>query len=175
MSSPNLTLGTPDANQAAAKSVASVQFRVVGFPGGADDEDVEIVVDATDVRCGTGVSPCGSSNAAGGGDYIGQLEADTPFQATDHNSGVTGTGSDASTVLQTDFPITVGCAATADVTEGSHCSVTTSMDAQVPGAIPESKRIIMEFDQVTIWDGGPDGDVLTPDNSLFFVQGVMVP
>ena len=175
MSSPNLTLGTPDANGAPAKSVASVLFKVVGFPGGVDDEDVQIVVDATDIRCGTGVSPCGSSNTIGGADYVGQLEADTPFQATDHNSGLTGTGSDPSTMLQTDFPITVGCAATADATEGSHCSVTTSMDAQVPGAIQESKRMIMEFDQVTLWDGGPDGDVLTPDNSLFFIQGVMVP
>jgi hypothetical protein len=175
MSSPNLTLGTPDANLAAAKSVASVQFRVVGFAGGVDDEDVEIVVDATDIRCGTGVSPCGSSNTAGGADYVGQLEADTAFQLTDHNSGPTGTGSDSSTVLQTDFPITVGCAATADAGEGSHCSVATSMDAQVPGTIPESKRMLMEFDQVTVSDGGPDGDVLTPDNSPFLVQGVMVP
>ena len=33
----------------------------------------------------------------------------------------------------------------------------------------------LEFDQVTIWDGGTDGDILTPDNSLLFVQGIMVP
>src|SRR4051812_18207015 len=80
MSSPNLTVGTPDANQAPAKSVASVQFKIVGFAGGVDDEDVEITVDATDIRCGSGVSPCGSANTTGGADYVGQLEADTPLQ-----------------------------------------------------------------------------------------------
>jgi hypothetical protein len=174
-SSPNVTVGTPDANLAPAKSVASVLFRSVGVAGGPDDQDVEIVVEATDVRCQAGVSTCGSANSAGGADYVGQLEANTPFQLTDHNSGPTGVGSDPSTVLQTDFPITVSCAATSDTTEGSSCSLTTSMDAQVPMAIPESKRMIMELDQVTLWDGGPDGNVLTPDNSLFFVQGVAVP
>jgi hypothetical protein len=169
-------MGTPDANLAPAKGVASVKFRVVGTAGGVDDQDVEITVDAVDMRCQTGVTtPCGSANSAGGPDYVGELEANTPFQVSDHNSGPTGTGSDPATVLQIDFPITVGCAATVDNTVGSTCAVTTTMDAQVPMAIQESKRMSMEFDQVTVWDGGPDGDVLTPDNSLLFVQGVMVP
>ena len=174
-SSPNLTIGTPDANLAPSKSVASVIFRVVGAAGGVVDQDVTMTVSATDVRCQASGTACGSANSAGGSDYTGELEANTPFQATDHNSGLTGTGSDPSTMLQLDFPFSVGCAATADTTVGSTCSVVTSMNAQVPAAIQETKRMALEFDQVTVWDGGPDGDVLTPDNSLFFIQGIMVP
>jgi hypothetical protein len=173
--SPNVTLGTPDANGAAAKGIASARFQTVGAPGGVDDLDVQMTVEALDVRCQTGVTACGSTNTAAGPDYTGTLEANTPFQVSDHNSGPTGTGSDPSTVLQIDFPFSVGCVATADATVGSTCSVTTSMDSQVPGTIPEGKRMNMELDQVTLWDGGPDGDILTPDNSLFFVQGILIP
>src|SRR4051812_39548699 len=173
--SPNLTLRTPDAHGAPAQGVGSIRFRSVGAPGGVDDQDVAMDVDASDVRCQTGVTACGSTNTAAGPDYVGQLEANTPFQLTDHNSGPTGTGSDPSTVLQIDFPFAVGCVATADATVGSTCSVSTSMDAQVPGAVPEAKRMNMELDQATIWDGGPDGDILTPDNSIVFVQGVFIP
>src|SRR5687767_10396472 len=47
-----LTVGTPDANGAAANSVGSVELRViVGNPGPPEDSDIILKLDITDVRC----------------------------------------------------------------------------------------------------------------------------
>jgi hypothetical protein len=171
-SSPNLTVGTPDANGAAAKSVGSARFKVIGAPGGADDEDVQMTFGVTDVRCQAGVTACGSTNTVAGPDYTGELEANTPMQITDHAGGPTG---EATTMLQIDFPFSMPCNATADTTVGSSCSVATTMNTQVPGAVHDSRRNTTELDGVTVWDGGQDGDILSPDNSIVFVQGVFAP
>ena len=172
--SPNLTVGTADANGAPAKSVGSVLYKVIGTQGGVDDLDIQMTTSITDVRCRNGVTPCGGTNAADGPDYTGELETNAAFQITDHNNGGTS-GTDPATLLQVDFPYPLTCTATADTTVGADCMVTTTADAQVPGVIPEGKRMLVELDQFTVWDGGPDGTVSTPDNSLFFVQGLFVP
>jgi hypothetical protein len=78
-------------------------------------------------------------------------------------------------VQDTTVPVTVPCAATADPAKGGVCGISTTVDAVVPGAVPEGKRSIWEMGQVQVLDGGPDGDVSTADNSLFAVQGVFVP
>jgi hypothetical protein len=53
--------------------------------------------------------------------------------------------------------------------------VNTSADAVLPGAIQEGTRMIWALDRVRVYDGGPDGDADTADNSLFATQGVFVP
>ena len=65
--------------------------------------------------------------------------------------------------------------ATTGTTEGSTCSAATTADALIPGFVVEGKRSVWQLDKVEVFDGGPDGDVATPDNTLFATQGVFVP
>jgi hypothetical protein len=44
-----------------------------------------------------------------------------------------------------------------------------------PGVIREGDRAIWQLGRMEVWDGGPDGDVDTADNSLFATQGLFVP
>ena len=41
--------------------------------------------------------------------------------------------------------------------------------------VKDGDRQVVQMGQVQVFDGGPDGDVQTADNSLFAVQGVFVP
>jgi hypothetical protein len=41
--------------------------------------------------------------------------------------------------------------------------------------VVEDSRSVWELEKVNLFDGGPDGDAETPDNSLFATQGVFVP
>ena len=67
------------------------------------------------------------------------------------------------------------CTATADPSVGSECAVATSFDAIAPGSVPEGRRSIWQLGQVEVNDGGDDGIVATPGNTLFERQGVFVP
>jgi Acetyl xylan esterase (AXE1) len=161
--SSNLTVGTFDANGNAAHSSGAVIFKTaVGDPNTPyDDADVYVLVGIDDVRL-TG------SEA----DYTGELRHVTTVRITDRANS---NGGQAATVV--DFPLafTVPCHGTADPDVGGHCGIATTMDALIPGAVPERKRSVWALDQVRLFDGGPDGDADTADNSLFAVQGVFVP
>jgi hypothetical protein len=115
-SSPNLTVGTPEANGAAPNGTGSVLMSVKVNPAPTPN-DIAITVATTDVRCKPAVSACGSANAADGPDYTGQLQVTTPLRLTDRLKGyfknVPGTFSD------TPFAFTVRCAATASTAAGS--------------------------------------------------------
>jgi hypothetical protein len=157
-----LTVGTPDANAAAANSVGSVQYTVIaGAPGGVDDSDVALAVSLTDVRTQGSLT-----------DYTGEVQAASAVRITDRANGPsaaeTGTG-------DYDFPVTVPCAATASTTIGATCALTTTLDAVVPGAVPEGKRSIWALGRVQVNDGGADGQAATAPNGLFATQGVFVP
>ena len=76
-----LTIGSPDANGAAANSVGFIRIAVVGYPGPPDDSDVILTASTTDIRCKAGTAACGSANAADGADYTGELEG-TPRSAS---------------------------------------------------------------------------------------------
>ena len=43
------------------------------------------------------------------------------------------------------------------------------------GLVPEGKRSIWEFGQVTVNDGGADGLVSTGPNTVFAKQGIFIP
>jgi hypothetical protein len=96
---------------------------------------------------------------------------------TDKFNGVAGAGggSEAATLVDFPFPVTVPCSATDDKGIGASCHVSTSANAVVPGAIMDGKRAIAQLGQVRVTDGGPDGVVATADNDLFAVQGLFVP
>jgi hypothetical protein len=160
--SPNLTVGTHDANGNAPQSVGSVKLStIVGDPETPEDgSDVLVQVSLSDVRV---ASP-------GLDDYTGELNQVTTVRITDRLNG-----GQAGTVEDLPVAVTVPCTATIDPEKGASCAVVTSIDAVMPGAVPEGKRSIWALDQVQVFDGGPDGDAATDDNSLFAVQGVFVP
>ena len=162
-SSGQLTVGTPDANGAPAKAEGTVKaIAIVGNAGTpADEADARFVVSMTDVRNKTGLT-----------DYAGQLQLDTTLRITDRDNGP----SEVATVQDTPFRVTVPCATTTDTTVGSTCSVNTTADAVVgAGAVKESRRSVWALGQVKLNDGGSDGVASTTPNSVFAVQGVVVP
>ena len=164
LASSQLTVGTPDANGAPAKAEGSAKLEsLVGNPATpADEADARITVSMTDVR----------RNTTGFPDYTGQLQLDTSIRMTDRDNGP----SLFATVQDMPFRVTVPCTATGDTTVGSTCAVTTTADAVAgAGAIKEGRRAIWELGQVRLNDGGADGVASTTPNSVFAVQGVLVP
>jgi len=177
--SERVTVGTPDANGAAARSIGFARLSVLaGEPGEPDDSDVLIEADITDLRClpGQDTATCGDANLAAGPDYTGELEAVANLRVTDrYNDVAADGGSDPATVVDFPFPVTVPCSGTPDDVGGA-CAVSTSANALVPGAVRDGKRANVEVGQITVNDGGPDGLVATADgNRKFAAQGVFIP
>ena len=93
---------------------------------------------------------------------------------TDHYNG-SGLN-EAATVVDIPFPVNASCGNTADIAIGGTCSVATSFNAIVPGAIKDTQRTVWAMGQVQVSDGGQDGNASTAgDNTLFAVDGVFVP
>ena len=178
--STSVTVGSPDANGAAANFVGSVRYGVrVGTPGAPEDSDVLISGSLLDVRCTAGTPgnpPCGAANSLGGPDYVGELEARVSMRMTDKwNGSAPGGGTTAATVQDMDLVAPLTCAATASTQTGASCVLTTAANGLVPGLVKDIKRSIWQMDRVRVFDGGPDGDVGTPGNGLFATQGIFVP
>jgi hypothetical protein len=161
-----LTIGTPDANGKQPNSVGSLQLKQVGESpinlGNGDQSDIELTFRMTDVR-----------NAGDLTDYTGELLVATTLRMTDRYNG--GQLSDAATAIDTPFRFTVPCASTADPSIGSTCSIVTSADGVIPDAVREGKRAVWSLGRIEVYDGGPDGDVDTADNTLFAHQGLFAP
>jgi hypothetical protein len=162
--SPAVTVGTPDANGAAAASSGFARYAVIaGDPATPEDEaDVALSAQVTDVR----------ERSAALLDYVGELQLRAGVLLTDRSSGPTG--SEPATVQSLELPVTLSCTPTLGL-EGSTCSVSTTLDAVTPGIVRERTRAIWELGQVQVDDGGPDGDADTPNNSPFMRQGIFVP
>jgi hypothetical protein len=175
--STSLTIGSPDANGAAANAVGWTKLDVkVGIAGPPDDSDVLITADSTDIRCKAGVAACGSANAVDGADYTGELQGNATIRISDHwNAVAPGGGPDAATVIDIPFPVNTTCTATADTAIGGHCVANTSANGVVPGSVKDAKRAIVEIGQISVTDGGADGLVGTSPNTLFGVQGIFIP
>jgi hypothetical protein len=158
MLSPNVTIGTPDANDQPAKGVADVKLKAVSG-------DVQIDADVSDVRKIFDLS-----------DYTGELQLVMALRVTDRNSLDPDGGSPNATMVDIPFPVTLTCTATPDTTVGSRCTVATSLVAiGSPNAIVAGKRTVAELGQVKLYDGGPDDSAGTADNSLFMTQGLFTP
>ena len=157
-----LTVGSPDANGATANSTASAKFDVIsGNPSTAADEaDVKVTVNATDVR-----------NKADLTDYTGQLKAVDVLRIVDRDNGPP----ESATVQDTPLSFTVPCTATTSTTIGSACSLSTTADSVVPNTVKEGRRAIWQMGKVDVYDGGADGVASTDPNTLFLTQGYFVP
>ena len=158
--SSQLTVGTGDANGAPTNMTGSVRYdSIVGDPSTqADEADLGLRVEITDVRVKASLA-----------DYAGEVEAQAQTRMTDHEGAITATAGDVR------LPLTTQCSPTADTTIGSTCSLTTTLDTLIPGAVVERARTMLQLGQVRVVDGGPDGDTGTEPNTVFLRQGVFVP
>jgi PKD repeat protein len=157
--SPRLTVGTPDANGAPAGSIGFAQLAVVSGNASttADEADVRMQLELGDVRHASDLS-----------DYGGELEARTTIRVTDRAGG-------PATLAPVALPVAVPCSTTVSEAIGATCALSTTFDALMPGIVNEGARALWEIAQLEVLDGGPDGDVGTPDNSLFAKPGIFVP
>jgi hypothetical protein len=179
--SPNVTVGSPDANGAAANSVGFIKLVWSNGPG-TNDADLAITAIVTDVRCQGASVACASANAAAGPDFVGALLGAVSLNITDHNNAPTATGpftdpatGTAGAFSQPFFPIVAACSATASTAIGATCSAHTTINSTAPGAVVEGKRAVWEIGQVRVLDGGPDGSPNNGNESLFEVQGIFIP
>jgi hypothetical protein len=167
-----LTVGTPDANGAPANSVGHALIKVkVTSP-----EAVLSSLVISDVRClpGTAANVCNSPNSADGPDYSGNLQLLATIRVSDHYNGPSLT--EAATVQDIPFPVIVYCHTTADTTTGGQC------DDPGPRCVGDpcqpnldGLRSVVEISQVEVFDGGPDGQVSSNDNTVFMRQGLFIP
>ena len=178
--SPHITVGTPDANGAAANSSGFVHFAtVVGDPATpADEADVQITLDISDVRCTATAPqppPCDAAeNDNHQQDYVGELVGAAVLRITDRYNGPDLTGK--ATVQEASISFVAPCTTTPSSLIGATCSANTSADALVPGLVLEKVRAVWQLGQVFVFDGGPDGDAGTPeDTEVFLTQGLFVP
>jgi hypothetical protein len=167
-----LTVGTPDANGAAANSVGSLLIKVKA----TDPADILTTLTITDVRCrpGTAAAVCNSANAADGPDYTGQIQGNLTIRISDHYNGPSLT--EAATVQDIPNPINAPCTATADTSVGGTCTVTACATCIGPprGDIG-GQRSVVEIGQVEVFDGGADGNPGSADNTVFTRQGIFIP
>jgi hypothetical protein len=113
-----LTVGTPNFNGQGANSIGYVRMKVVA---GSPDDQLEMTVSDTDVRCQRASGGCTDALT----DYTGSLRFDTMFRITDMANG-------GGTVLDTGFNFSVPCVTTTSTTVGSTCSITATAAALVP-------------------------------------------
>jgi hypothetical protein len=166
----NVTVGTPDANGAAANSAGFARFWVWPPSHVPDEADFTIEMNLSDIRCGAGTAACGPANDRGGADYAGELQIEHVVRLTDK------VAYEPTTVQDFTFRVPVGCSATSSTATGAGCSVYTSANAVVPGSLHEGRRSIWQMGEVRVLDGGADGDADTAgDNRLFATQGIFVP
>jgi hypothetical protein len=150
-----LTVGTPDANGQGARSVGNLYVK-------AGSGDVALGLSITDVR-----------NKSGLTDYAGELGVRLDLRLTDKLNGAAPV--DPATVSDFPFEFKGTCSPTSDTTVGSTCSVGTTANAVLPGAVSAGNRAIWEIRPVQVFDGGSDGNFDTAPNTLFERQGVFVP
>jgi hypothetical protein len=166
-----LTVGTPDANGAGAKSVGFVRIKVDETP----PTGIIVTSSIWDVRClpGTSSAVCSGVNAADGPDYSGELQVNATIRMTDHNNGP-GLN-EAATVVDIPFPVNLSCTNTADTSTGGACSIPPN--TVQPALVPSSggTRSVVDISQIHVVDGGLDGKVSTQDNTRFEVQGLFIP
>lgn len=170
--SSRLTVGNPPA--AAANMVGSWWITVqVGVPGPPDDTGLPMVTSVSDVRC----QAAGAACTGAGADYTGELELRVAVRASDHwNALSAGGGTDPATVVDFDLTFPLVCGATSDPGIGSTCTANADLAFFHPGIAKDSKRVIWEFGQVRVLDGGADGDASTDDGAqTFLTQGIFIP
>ena len=106
-------------------------------------------------------------------DYTGELQVRGEIRITDRNNGPLQ--NEGATGFDTEFPVTVPCTPTASGTVGATCSVSSTVNAILPGTVVEGKRAVWQLGQVQVFDGGATGLAGASDATLFETQGLFVP
>ena len=160
------TVGTPDANGHPAASSGHLRADVlVGNPATpADEADVRLRLELTDVR----------HRANPSNPYALAVFAPVPVRLTDKNLGCCGLpGTISGTFgLFLEAPCVSGGPGS-----GATCSLTTTADSLIPGAVPEGKRSLWEIaGPIRVYDAGEDGHASsTDDNTLLATGGIFIP
>ena len=154
-SSSILTVGTLDANGVTPGFVGGIRFLVVtgNTNTDANEADVKTIFSMTDIRNNPSLS-----------DFTGQLQVEVPLQITDSYNA--DENPEMGTAQSINLQIPVNCTATADTSIGGACSINSTMNALIPGAVLENKRNNWQLGQVTVKD---------PNGSVFLRQGIWVP
>jgi hypothetical protein len=170
--SPNVTVGAPDANGSAANSSGFVRLDAV-------TGDVRLSASVTDVRCYYPSAPafCADQNLQLDNDYAGELQGKLQLRITDRNNTPSPGGAGPGTVQDTPLLFTVPCTTTGPSNFiGSSCAVSTTVNTLIPGAVTAGLRTIWALGQIVVYDGGADGLASTTgDNTLFMDQGTFIP
>ena len=134
-------------------------------------------VSLTDVRCNPAGTRCGTTNASGPADYVGEVRVVLTLRQSDHfNAVAPGGGTDPATVQDYAIQFSVLCNETSSTSTGSACGVSTVMNAIVLGVTKDGKRDVQGIIDVRVDDGGADGDGdTTADNTVFLRPGVFIP
>jgi hypothetical protein len=161
-----LTVGAPDVTGTPANSRGSISLKVLGESPiddlNGDQADVQFQFQLSDVK----------NQASPFSDYIGEVRGVIGVRITDRHNGPTLTA--PATVSDLDIGFTAVCAPVGGP-QGSSCNVTTTLDTLSGGTVRENRRSVWELKQFKVFDGGPDGDVDTANNTLFMVQGTFAP
>jgi hypothetical protein len=164
------TVGTPEANGAAANMIGSLRIEaVVGNPAtSADEADIAIKLSVTDVRCRTSSSyPCTNANAAGGRDYAGSVWGKLTVRVTDRYNLPAPAGQAPGTMIDRPLTFRGECLDNSDPSIGSTCSQTTTLDALYPAIVTEGDRAVVAVTGAEVSDREFDPPFLRP--------GVFVP
>jgi Tol biopolymer transport system component len=154
-SSSQLTVGTADANGKPALNEGYLALAAqAGAPGGVDDSDVMLDFFLDDVF----------TNALA--DYTGNLRVHLSLQITDRLNTPAPGGVSSATSVAIPVDMTVPCVTVPDPNEGSTCTANTSVDALIPGAVPEGRRAIWQLGAVQVYDAA---------DALFATQGMFIP
>ena len=174
-SSAHLTVGTPDANGAAANSAGHVLLDVaVGSPSTLPIEgDVFIGVSITDVRCTPAFQApgCSPANSQGGPDFTGLLGGQLVLRSTDRYNLPSRAGREPATLVDTPVTFRPECFRTTDTARGGRCSLGTTANALLPGLVAEGRRANWEIAAVRVHERTFD----MSDSTVFLTQGVFVP
>jgi hypothetical protein len=162
----HLTIGSPDHTGTAVTSSGFATFKVQGESPinttNGDQADVQVSFGLSDVRTNTVPYP----------DYPGEIRGVINLRITDRFNGPTLTA--PATANDLSIPFNVTCAPTGG-SAGSDCNVTTTLDTLTGNTVRENRRSVWQLGQFRVFDGGPDGDADTANNTLFMTQGAFVP
>jgi hypothetical protein len=162
---------------------------------GQEEEDIAIDSFGSDVQC-KAVSAANGCGAAGA-DYTGGLMGTSTIRISDHSGGGLACGNATGappcipvTTINTDFSVPTNgptdpspCTPTPASPAGSNCTFTSTINAQVPGAVKERQAGVVSIFGLKVKDLGADGTLGpgcppvcgTADEKTFTDQGIFLP
>jgi len=188
-----LTLGTLGAGQGFTKLTVFCVAPETTAPctpnDGQEEQDIAVQSTGSDIRCQKVTIGC----SAVGADYTGRIIGQSNIRITDHSNPLLCTNSTGATpcttatVEDTTFAVPTppgACVAVNGASPpGATCTLNTTINAQVPGAVKEFQRGNVSVFGLEITDVGEDGNPGTAcppvcgtgDETRFATQGLFIP